>query len=158
MTMTAEPDSAVPPPAVARPAVLVVDDEPSNLIAFREILAVLDADIVTVDSGQAALRQVLQREFCAILMDVRMPEMDGYETIAFIRQRERSRRIPVIFLTAYDRDNAQVYRGYSEGAVDYVFKPVEPVVLQAKVSVFVELYRQSAEIRAKAEQERQPLP
>ncbi|MFC3230554.1 response regulator [Marinibaculum pumilum] len=155
--MSADPMALVTPPAVERPAVLVVDDEPSNLTAFREILASLDADIVTVGSGQEALRQVLRREFCAILMDVRMPEMDGYETVGFIRQRERSRRIPVIFLTAYDRDNAQVYRGYSEGAVDYVFKPVEPVVLRAKVSVFVELFRQSAEIRAKAEQERRLL-
>jgi len=86
-----------------------------------------------------------------------MPDMDGYETAALIRQRDRSRRIPIIFLTAYDKDDAQVFRGYSQGAVDYVFKPVEPAILRAKVSVFIDLFRQSEEIRLQAEQERRLL-
>ncbi|MEQ8346867.1 MAG: response regulator [Sneathiellaceae bacterium] len=139
------------------PAILVVDDEASNLTAFAEILTGLGADIVLAASGLEALRCVLQRDFCAILMDLRMPDMDGYETAALIRQRERSRRIPVIFLTAFDKNDAQVYRGYSEGAVDFVFKPVEPLVLRAKVSVFVELYKQAQEIRHSMAKERRLL-
>jgi len=139
------------------PALLVVDDDPANLTAISEVISGLGADVVVAESGREALRRVLQHDFCAILMDVRMPGMDGYETAALIRQRERSRRIPVIFLTAQDKDQAQVFRGYSEGAVDYVFKPVEPVVLRAKVSVFIDLHKQAQEIRAKAEQERRLL-
>lgn len=139
------------------PALLVVDDDAANLVAISEVISGLGAEVVVAESGREALRRVLQRDFCAILMDVRMPGMDGYETVALIRQRERSRRIPVIFLTAQDKEQAQVFRGYSEGAVDYVFKPVEPVVLRAKVSVFIDLYRQAEEIRRKAEQERRLL-
>ena len=133
---------------------LLVDDETANLTALSEVLSGLGAEVVTAQSGREALRLVLRRDFCAILMDVRMSGMDGYETAAVIRQRERSRHIPVIFLTAYNKDEAQIFRGYSEGAVDYVFKPVEPVVLRAKVRVFIELSRQAEEIRRKAEQER----
>ncbi|MEQ8816302.1 MAG: response regulator [Thalassobaculum sp.] len=149
-----DPGTSVASP---RPALLVVDDDEANRVAISEVVSGLGADVVVAASGLEALRQVLLREFCAILMDVRMPGMDGYEAAAIIRQRERSRRIPVIFLTAHDTDKAQVFRGYSEGAVDYVFKPVEPLVLKAKVSVFVELYKQAQEIRAKAEQERRLL-
>ena len=145
------------PMAPVRPALLLVDDDPRNLVALSEVLSDLDADVVPATSGREALRLVLQRDFCAILMDVRMPGMDGYEAVAIIRQREKSRRVPVIFLTAYDKDDTHVVRGYSTGAVDYVFKPVEPVILRAKASVFVELHKQSDEIRRKAEQERRLL-
>jgi len=155
--MTFNLDAGVPARDSAAPAVLVVDDEPANLTAIVELLAGLGAEVVTAQSGRDALRLVLRHDFCAILMDVRMAEMDGYETASMIRQRERSRRIPVIFLTAYNKDETQVFRGYSEGAVDYVFKPVEPVILRAKVSVFIELSKQSEEIRLKGEQERRLL-
>lgn len=143
--------------APVRPALLLVDDDPRNIVALSEVLSGLDADVVPATSGLEALRLVLQRDFCAILMDVRMPGMDGYEAVEIIRQREKSRRVPVIFLTAYDKDDTHVVRGYSSGAVDYVFKPVEPVILRAKASVFVELHKQSDEIRRKAEQERRLL-
>jgi CheY-like chemotaxis protein len=143
--------------AAIRPAILVVDDEPANLTAISGVLAGLGAEVITARSGVEALRRLLQRDFCAILMDVRMPEMDGYETAAMIRQRDRSRRTPIIFLTAYSKEDAEVFRGYSEGAVDYVFKPVEPAVLRAKARVFIELYRQAEEIRAQAEQEHRLL-
>ena len=136
------------------PAVLVVDDEPANLTAICAVIEGLGASVVAASSGLEALRLVLRQEFCAILMDVRMPEMDGYEAASLIRQRERSRRIPIIFLTAYNQDEAGVFRGYAEGAVDYVFKPVQAVVLRAKVKVFIELYSQAQEIRLQAEQER----
>jgi len=140
-----------------RPAILVVDDEPANLTVMRGVLEGLGAEVETARSGAEALRFVLRRDFCAILMDVRMPDMDGYETAATIRQRQRSRRTPIIFLTAYSKEEAEVFRGYSEGAVDYVFKPVEPTILRAKVKVFIELYRQAEEIRAQAEAERRLL-
>ncbi|MPY68601.1 MAG: response regulator [Alphaproteobacteria bacterium] len=140
--------------APVQPAVLLVDDDRRNLFAVSEVLSGLGAEVVCARSGKEALRLVLRRQFCAILMDVRMPEMNGYETAEIIRQRQRSRRIPIIFLTAYDKDEAHVFRGYSTGAVDYVFKPVEPVILRAKVSVFIELQKQADEIRFRAEQER----
>ena len=140
--------------APVQPAVLLVDDDRRNLFAVSEVLSGLGAEVVCATSGKEALRLVLRRQFCAILMDVRMPEMNGYETAEIIRQRQRSRRIPIIFLTAYDKDEAHVFRGYSTGAVDYVFKPVEPVILRAKVSVFIELQKQADEIRFRAEQER----
>lgn len=143
--------------APIRPAVLLVDDDPRNITALSEVLYDLDADVICATSGLEALRLILQRDFCAILMDVRMPGMDGYETVAIIRQREKSRGVPVIFLTAYDKDETHVVRGYSTGAVDYVFKPVEPVILRAKVSVFIELHKKADEIRRKAELERQLL-
>ena len=155
--MTANTDAGPPDRDLTAPAVLVVDDEAANLMAIAEVLAGLGAEVVTAQSGRDALRLVLRHDFCAILMDVRMAEMDGYETASMIRQRERSRRIPVIFLTAYSKDETQVFRGYSEGAVDYVFKPVEPVILRAKVRVFIELSKQAAEIRLKAEHERRLL-
>lgn len=154
---TARADLSPTTAAPSVPALLVVDDDEANQTAISEVVSGLGAEVVVAGSGRQALRQVLRRAFCAILMDVRMPVMDGYETAAIIRQRERSRRVPLIFLTAHDKDQAQVFRGYSEGAVDYVFKPVEPVVLRAKVSVFIELYKQAEEIRAKAEQERHLL-
>ena len=140
--------------AARRPAVLLVDDDIHNLRAVTEILTDLDADLVTAQSGKEALRLILERDFAAILLDVRMPGIDGYETATLIRQRERSRRIPLIFLTAMDRDDTHIFRGYSAGAVDYVFKPVEPVILRAKVATFIELRKQADEIRRAAKIER----
>ncbi len=140
--------------AARRPAVLLVDDDIHNLRAVTEILTDLDADLVTAQSGKEALRLILERDFAAILLDVRMPGIDGYETATLIRQRERSRRIPLIFLTAMDRDDTHIFRGYSAGAVDYVFKPVEPVILRAKVAAFIELRKQADEIRRAAKIER----
>lgn len=137
-----------------RPAVLVVDDEPANLTAICALLEGLGAAVVAASSGVEALRQVLRKDFCAILMDVRMPGMDGHETASLIRQRERSRHIPIIFLTAYDQDEAGMFRGYAEGAVDYVFKPVQAVILRAKVKVFIDLYSQAQKIRLQADEER----
>lgn len=137
-----------------RPSILLVDDDVHNLKAVTEILADLDAELVCAGSGREALRLILERDFAAILLDVRMPGMDGYEAATLIRQREKSRRIPLIFLTAMDRDEAHIFRGYSAGAVDYVFKPVEPVILRAKVAAFIELRKQADEIRRAARIER----
>ena len=137
--------------------VLVVDDDPRNLLAIREILNGPATDVTIADSGEEALRLVLKEDFAVILLDVRMPQVDGYEVAAMIRARPRSSRIPIIFLTAFNRDELHVFRGYSAGAVDFVFKPIEPFVLKSKVDVFVELYRKTEEIRLKGAQERQLL-
>jgi PAS domain S-box-containing protein len=139
------------------PAVLLVDDDERNLYALQEILGDLGHEIVRARSGVEALRQVLARDFAVVLMDVRMPGMDGYETAELIRGRTRSRHVPIIFVTAVNKDAAHVFRGYSAGAVDYVFKPLDPVILRSKVGVFVELYRKTEEIKRRAAEERRLL-
>ena len=125
-----------------QPSVLVVDDHPENLLALAAVLAPLDASITRAGSGEEALRAVLAEDFAAILLDVQMPGMDGFETAATIRGRERSAHTPIIFLTALSTDMENVTRGYEAGAVDYVLKPFDPLVLRSKVSVFCDLARQ----------------
>jgi PAS domain S-box-containing protein len=137
--------------------ILVVDDDPRNLFAVEEMLRAPGLEIVTADSGEAALRHVLKDDFAVILRDVQMPRIDGYEVAGLIRNRPRSSRVPIIFLTAYNKDDLHVFRGYSAGAVDYVFKPIEPLILKSKVDVFVDLYRKTEEIRRQGEEERRLL-
>jgi PAS domain S-box-containing protein len=134
--------------------ILVVDDDPRNLMAAQEVLRAPGIEIVTADCGEAALRHVLQQDFAVILLDVQMPRLDGYEVAGLIRSRPRSARTPILFLTAHNKDDAHVFKGYSAGAVDYVFKPIEPLILKSKVNVFVDLYRKTEEIRRQAEEER----
>ncbi len=140
--------------AGTRARVLIVDDDERNLLALSEVLEPL-ADVVTATSGRTALRELLKGEFAVILLDVFMPEMDGYETAALVRQRWQTARIPIIFLSAVNKETEHLMRGYAMGAVDYVFKPVDPVVLRSKVAVFVDLYllRQQIAEQAAAEQE-----
>ncbi|HYI65080.1 MAG TPA: response regulator [Allosphingosinicella sp.] len=144
------------PAEVERARVLVVDDDEHNLLAIRTVLEDL-ADVEVASSGDEALRHLLKGEFAVILLDVYMPGMDGYETARIIRGREQTKRIPIVFLSAVNKEKEHLLRGYSMGAVDYVFKPVEPVVLRSKVAVFVDLYAMTREIRRKAEQEQQLL-
>lgn len=146
---------ALSDPVLAK--ILVVDDDPRNLIAVQEVLRSPGIEIVTADSGEGALRHVLQDDFAVILLDVQMPRLDGYEVAGLIRNRPRSSRVPIIFLTAYNKDDLHVFRGYSAGAVDYVFKPIEPLILKSKVDIFVDLYRKTEEIRRQGEQERRLL-
>lgn len=135
-----------------RARVLIVDDDERNLLALKTVIEDV-AEVVTASSGEEALRHLLKDDFAAILLDVFMPIMDGYETAGLIRQREQSKRIPIIFLSAVNKEDAHLMRGYAMGAVDYVFKPVEPVVLRSKVAVFVDLYEKTCEIQRKAAQE-----
>ena len=135
----------------------MVDDDPRNLIAVEEVLRSPGVEIVTADSGEAALRHVLKHDFAVILLDVQMPRLDGYEVASLIRNRPRSSRVPILFLTAFNKDDMHVFKGYSAGAVDYVFKPIEPLILKSKVDIFVDLYRKTEEIRRQAEQERRLL-
>ena len=135
-----------------RPRVLVVDDDERNLLAIATVLDDIGA-VVQARSGEEALRHLLKDEFAVILLDVYMPGMDGYETAQIIRNREQTKRIPIVFLSAVNKETEHLMRGYAMGAVDYVFKPVEPIVLRSKVAVFVDLFAKTKEIEAKARQE-----
>ncbi|WP_228718651.1 response regulator [Kitasatospora acidiphila] len=137
-----------------RPKVLLVDDQPANLLALKSVLQVPDQELVAVTSGKDALKELLQHDdFAVIILDVRMPGMDGYETAAHIKRRTKTRNIPILFLTAIGADADYSMRGYSVGAVDFIVKPFDPWALRAKVAVFVELY---LERRLRADQD-QPL-
>ncbi len=120
-------------------SILLVDDRKENLDVLELILQELGRPIVRAGSGPDALRKLLERDFAVVLLDVRMPEMDGYETAALIRGRQRSRHTPIIFLTAFDTDREELRRAYSIGAADFIFKPIVPEILRSKVSVFVDL-------------------
>jgi signal transduction histidine kinase len=127
--------------------VLIVDDTPSKLVALEAILAPLRQRIVKAGSGREALRLLLREDFALILLDVRMADMDGFETAALIRQRRSSEYTPIIFLTAFEQAELDMVRGYSLGAVDFIFSPIVPEVLRAKAAVFVELHQKTAEVR-----------
>jgi PAS domain S-box-containing protein len=133
-----------------RAAILMVDDHPANLLALEAILEPLGQDLVKATSGEEALKQLLQRDFAVILMDVQMPGLDGFQTAALIKQRERTRTIPIIFLTALSRDAAHVFKGYAHGAVDYLLKPFDPEILRSKVSVFVDLFLKEQQLQRQA--------
>jgi signal transduction histidine kinase len=133
-------------------SVLVVDDHPPNLIAVGAILEPLGHRLVMVSSGEDALRHLLRESFALILLDVQMAGMDGLETATLIKGREQTRNIPIMFLTAVNRDAEHIFKGYRQGAVDYLLKPIEPELLRAKVTVFVDLYLQGEQIKRQAAQ------
>jgi len=126
---------------------LIVDDDSTKRFALRTVLAPLGENVIEASSGADALRQLLRNEFAVILLDVRMSVMDGFETAQLIRQRPRSELTPIIFVTALDQAETDMGRGYDLGAVDFVFAPVVPAILRAKVAVFVELYKAQQELR-----------
>jgi signal transduction histidine kinase len=127
--------------------ILLVDDEPKSLFALQELLSTLGQNLMIAQSGEEALRLALKNDFAVILLDVRMPGIDGFETARLIRSRERSRLTPVIFLTAAADEMGSMFRGYEVGAVDYLQKPVVPEILKSKVAVFVELHRKSERLK-----------
>lgn len=127
-------------------SILLVDDEPRNLLALQQLLDAPDRNLILANSGDEALREVLRHDFAVILLDVRMPELDGFETAKMIRSRARSQQTPIIFVTGVYEDITSVTRGYQVGAVDYILKPIAPDVLKSKVNVFVDLYRKTAEL------------
>ena len=131
----------------SRAKVLLVDDQEENLIALEAVLEPLGQTLVRARSGHEALGHLLRDEFALILMDVQMPELDGFETAAYIKRRDKTRHIPIIFLTALSKELHNVFKGYSAGAVDYVLKPFDPVVLRSKVAVFVDLYEKERALR-----------
>src|SRR5262245_59190600 len=135
----------------AKAKILLVDDEPKSLYALDQLLAPLGDELITAQSGEEALKHALKHDFAVILLDVRMPGIDGFETAQMIRGRERSRLTPIIFLTAAADEMTSMFRGYEVGAVDFLMKPVVPEVLLSKVSVFVELHRKTERLRESEE-------
>jgi len=131
--------------------ILLVDDRPENLLALEAILEPLGQNLIRAESGPDALKQVLVLDFAVILLDVQMPDMNGFEVAEIIKSRERSRTIPIIFLSAISKEDAYVFKGYSMGAVDYVFKPFNTDVLRSKVAVFVELFIKQRELQNQGE-------
>jgi PAS domain S-box-containing protein len=131
--------------------ILLVDDRPENLLALEAILEPLGQELLYAHSGEDALRRLLHDDAAVILLDVQMPMLDGFETAALIKQRERTKHIPIIFVTAISKDEEHVFRGYESGAVDYVFKPFNPDVLRSKVTVFIELNEKTEQLRRQAE-------
>src|SRR5678809_341096 len=127
--------------------ILVVDDRTDNLISIEAILEKDNYTIVKANSGRAALKVLLtDHDFSLILMDVQMPELNGYETATIIYERDKLRNIPIIFITAHNYDEDYIFKGYRMGGVDYIYKPINPELLRAKVSVFVELYRKNLQL------------
>jgi two-component system, sensor histidine kinase and response regulator len=137
-------------PTDDRVNILLVDDQPANLIALEAMLEDLGQNLIRAESGREALKRLLSDDFAVILLDVKMPEMDGFETAALIRQRDRSRHTPILFLTAADTSQTQAVRGYAVGAVDYLVKPVVPEFVRSKVAVFVELAKKNELLRRQA--------
>ncbi|MGB3209834.1 MAG: diguanylate cyclase [Desulforhopalus sp.] len=129
--------------------ILIVDDRPENLLTLESLLQNPELELVRAESGNEALAKILDYEFALILMDVRMPGMDGYETAELMRGSARSKSIPIIFVTAARMDREHMFKGYDSGAVDYLFKPLEPEILKSKVGVFLELHRQRQQLEEK---------
>jgi two-component system, cell cycle response regulator len=139
MDKSNSPVENIPPPKI-----LIVDDRIENLVALEKTLADLDAEVVRATSGEEALAALVEHAVALILLDVQMPDMDGFETAALIRGNEDTRQIPIIFVTAISKDQKHVFSGYASGAVDYLFKPLDPDIIKCKVSVFLEIDRQKA--------------
>lgn len=129
--------------------VLIVDDSLQSLLALEAILEGPDRTLVRATSGEEALKHLLEQSFAVILLDIKMTGMDGYQTAKLIREREKTRDIPIIFLTSYNKEDAQIAKGYAYGAVDYIIKPVVAETLRSKVAVFIELSRRRAALTQK---------
>ena len=127
--------------------ILIVDDKPANLLALRKLLGRPGLNIVEATGGNDALSLILEYDFALILLDVQMPDMDGFETAELIRGNEETKHIPIIFVTAISKDQKYVFKGYEKGAVDYMFKPLDPDILQSKVNIFLELYKQKEDLK-----------
>ena len=132
--------------------ILLVDDIPANLLALRSILESLNQNLIEASSGEEALRHLLHEDFAVILLDVSLPRMDGYEVARLIRGRKRCQRTPIIFVTAYETPSERMIEAYSQGAVDFLIKPIVPTILRSKVAVFVELFRKTEQIKRQQEQ------
>jgi signal transduction histidine kinase/response regulator RpfG family c-di-GMP phosphodiesterase len=145
-------DSSTKEPAEEKVSILIVDDRPDKLLGYETILDDLNENLVRANSGKEALRCLLKQDFAVILLDVNMPIMDGFETAALIRQRQRSETTPIIFISAVNDTETHVSRGYSIGAVDYILTPVVPEILRAKIAVFVDLFKKTEQVKRQAEE------
>ncbi len=126
--------------------VLIVDDRNENLIAMEALLDRPDIRVIKADSGNKALGMMLEFDFALVLLDVQMPEMDGFEVAELMRKKEKTKEIPIIFITAINKEDKYVFEGYGKGAVDYLFKPIDPEILRSKVNVFLDLHRKKMEL------------
>jgi two-component sensor histidine kinase/CheY-like chemotaxis protein len=153
MPESALPDAEqdLPPSPLPKARILIVDDDERTAMAVRSALEQLGQILVVAHSGEEALHRLLFDDYAVILLDVNMPGMDGYELASYVRARKRTRHIPIVFLTALFRDDTHLLQAYSAGAVDMVFKPVDPFILRSKVSVFVDLYLKQVEVQREAE-------
>ncbi|MCR4337663.1 MAG: ATP-binding protein [Candidatus Omnitrophica bacterium] len=131
--------------------ILIVDDRPEGLLTLEAVLSSKKYNLVKATSGSEALSHILYYDFAVILLDVQMPELDGFETAKLIREHQRSKETPIIFVTAINKETSHIYRGYEAGAVDYIFKPLDPIILQSKVDVFVDLFNKNLKIKYQAE-------
>ncbi|MEU9134889.1 response regulator [Streptomyces sp. NPDC048404] len=127
-------------------SILLVDDMEDNLVALEAVLRSLNEPLVRARSGEEAMRALLRQRFAVVLLDIRMPGMDGFETAANIKRLDRTKDVPIIFLTGTDADAGYAFRGYATGAADYLAKPFDPWVLRAKVSVFLDLHRKNRQL------------
>src|SRR5207245_9944575 len=141
-------DSSATEPADEKVSILIVDDRPDKMLAHETVLSELNQNLVCAASGKEALRCLLKQDFAVILLDVNMPGMDGFETAALIRQRQRSETTPIIFISAVNDTETHVSRGYSLGAVDYILTPVVPDILRARFAVIVGPYTQTSQRRS----------
>ncbi len=132
--------------------ILIVDDRAENLLVMESLLEDMECNIVKAASGNEALSMILEYDFALVLLDVQMPGMDGFETAELMRGSKRSRSIPIIFVTAISKEQRCIFKGYELGAVDYLFKPIEPIVLRSKVSIFIELAKQKLQLKEQARQ------
>lgn len=131
--------------------ILIVDDKPENLLVLEGLLESMDCNIMKASSGNEALSMLLDYNFALILLDVQMPEMDGFETAELMRGSERTKFIPIIFVTAISKEQKCIFKGYQSGAVDYLFKPIDPIILQSKVQVFIHMYNQKKIVEEQSE-------
>lgn len=131
------------------PNVLIVDDTPENLVALEVVLEDSGCNLIKASSGQQALSLLLKKDVSLALLDVQMPEMDGFEVATLMRENPRTRNVPIVFVTAISKEQRFVHQGYKAGAVDYLFKPIEPLILRSKVKFFLELDRQKRRLEAK---------
>lgn len=141
-------------PTLPASRVLMVDDTPQNLVALEVVLEDLDCELDSVTSGNAALAKLLKHDYALVLLDVQMPEMDGFEVAKLMRSNKRTENVPIIFVTAISKETRFVQEGYRTGAVDYLFKPIDPMLLQSKVNFFLSLDRQKKRLEAKVAQAR----
>ncbi|HDP99688.1 MAG TPA: response regulator, partial [bacterium] len=130
--------------------ILLVDDKPENLLALETILDDENVELFKANSGNQALALILEHDFALTLLDVQMPNMDGFETAELMRGNKKTRHIPIIFVTAINKEQKYIFKGYEAGAVDYLFKPLEPEILKSKVKVFLDLYNQKKLIKKQA--------
>ena len=145
-------------PSEQKASILLVDDNPANVLALRSILDDLDQNIVEAPSGEVALQRLRSEKFAVVLLDVQMAGMDGFETAKLIRQQEQSQHTPIIFLTAHDIDRPQMEHGYSLGAVDFLVKPLVPVILRAKVAALLDLYEDKEQAKQRGRSASAPGP